>query len=367
MARVALLLMSLAKPAWARGFVLDWTAPAACPQRQAVLDRVASLVPEAVLSRSALSARGRIEATRSGFRLTLESQLGESHGTRTIEATQCEELAGAASVSLGLLLRGADEQEPESTAAPSTAAPSSPPASNTREPSPTQSGAGAPESMAPSTDTNGDRRARISSRPASPSPTAAAAVVRATAPVEDRNAAPEPRAHVSLRWLVLAPAAALELGPIPRAQSGLAAGIGAQWDTWRVALHGQAPFSVRLPIGELSNTQVAVATKHLAVDACYGPRLPLVELWSCVGASVEHVSSRGSGPTVRGASATAIWLAPEIGVVTRWLFWEHAALVLGTFAKLEVGRPKLVIAGLGEVQRWARLGLNLKLGTEWIF
>lgn len=368
---------ALTTTALARGFALEWKAPPGCPQHDAVLERVASLVSAAVLSDSSLSAHGRIEATPGGFRLTLESHLGDSHGTRTIEATQCDELAGAASVTLGLLLRGAVEQEPtsatptstpsSSNSLPSNSSPSnSLPNTTTTDVSTTTPPTSQPQVTQITSDTPSASPGATSPNVASASPTPTSSNTSA-AQSQANDSRDAPAETPSPHWLVLAPALALELGPIPRAQWGLAAGLGVQWDKWRVAAAGQAPFTTELPIGELADTRVEITTKQLAVDACYGASLRAVELWPCLGGSVEHLSARGVGPAVQSSTATAYWFAPEIGLVARWMFWKHGALVLDAFAKLEGGRPKLVITGLGEVQRWSRLGLNLKLGTEWIF
>jgi hypothetical protein len=91
---------------------LDWQAPAQCADRAELESQVYARLPERPRPRSVLHARGRIEATQTGYRLELQTE----QGRRTLLAQDCEELVNAAALMLALLVDSQAREEPQPTA-----------------------------------------------------------------------------------------------------------------------------------------------------------------------------------------------------------------------------------------------------------
>src|SRR6185295_6374301 len=84
---------------------LSWDAPAGCPQADAVRSRIRELAGDALRSASHLSAAGRVVKVGERYRLTLSVRETNGPRERTMESDSCADLAGAAAVALGLLLK----------------------------------------------------------------------------------------------------------------------------------------------------------------------------------------------------------------------------------------------------------------------
>ena len=94
---------------------LSWSAPAGCGDVASVREAVRERLGELRSSRTEpLAASGGIEATPSGFALSLRTPTGE----RRLEAASCEELVDSAAVILALLIDPRATPGPESEAEP---------------------------------------------------------------------------------------------------------------------------------------------------------------------------------------------------------------------------------------------------------
>ena len=100
---------------------LHWAAPVGCPQQDALQARVQQLSGSGAGVDNHLSAEGTVTQASTGrFRLKLVVHQGVLNGERELESASCTDLAGAAAVTLGLLLRSAEPLpvEPEVVATP---------------------------------------------------------------------------------------------------------------------------------------------------------------------------------------------------------------------------------------------------------
>jgi hypothetical protein len=86
---------------------LAWRAPANCPQEPKMSQKIRALLgpQRAHAPQSRLRAEGSVEPTQERFRLTLNIHYDAVNGTRVVEADSCEDLAGAAAVTLALLMQ----------------------------------------------------------------------------------------------------------------------------------------------------------------------------------------------------------------------------------------------------------------------
>ena len=83
---------------------LKWEAPAACPQRGDVLERIRKLAGTTLDKSSGLSVEGRIQRSGAQFLLTVLVREGSEVRERVIASSSCEDLGGAAAITLAFLL-----------------------------------------------------------------------------------------------------------------------------------------------------------------------------------------------------------------------------------------------------------------------
>src|SRR5688572_24095575 len=96
---------------------LTWNAPADCPSSDAVLQHVRELAGPALRNAERLRASGRIVRVDGRYELTLTVYDKGKARERTMTARSCVDLAGAAGVALGLLIRQGSPASPPSAGA----------------------------------------------------------------------------------------------------------------------------------------------------------------------------------------------------------------------------------------------------------
>lgn len=101
------------------GFELDWHAPAACPDRAAVITLLEPPHPASAGGHTALKAHARVTKTRAGYRLHLQLIASGASAHRELTSRDCEALAQATAVLIALAI------EAESPAAAVAVAPES--------------------------------------------------------------------------------------------------------------------------------------------------------------------------------------------------------------------------------------------------
>jgi hypothetical protein len=326
---------------------LSWDAPASCPQREAVRERIRELAGQALWHAEPLRAAGRIVEVAQGYRLTLTVRDRGELRTRTMVSSSCVDLAGAAAVALGLLLRqgpnpSADPADPGSAGAGATR--SLPEAEERTEPQPKQS---SPVSPAPSTD-KGPSKPGEDSGPALP---------------------PDDGASGARGWelLLRGPVAMLDVGPLPRPSLALGAGLGVRASEWRVVLSGRAGFAQSWLMPGTVDVGAKVGRWQAELSVCRGWQIAGWEVAPCLALGVERLWARGTGSGVTARSAQSISLAPGASVVAHLHFIDGVAIFATAGALIETSRPRLVVEGLGEIGHAGSVQFFTGLGPEWIF
>jgi hypothetical protein len=357
---------------------LAWEAPAGCPQRDAVQKRVAELAGQS-LRKARLRAEGRIVRVGGHYRLELKVLEGRGARDRTIESESCVDLAGAAAVTLGLLLK--NEPAPAGASqSGSTGDGTNPGAPDNGAPN--GSGADASESTtgdekAGARATNNDndpaknesdaerRNAAERDRRAAEARAEKESEAKKTSPASARDASTTEQRH----WNVLlrAPIGTLDAGPLPKPTAALGVGLGARYDEWRLLAIGRIFTDQTLWATSFSNAGARVSRASLGLTGCRGWRSGVFEFAPCVAVAVDRVSAHGVGAGVVARSERASSWAVGGGAVVHVYLADWLALVGAATADLVLSRPRLVIDGLGDVRRLGPARGGLALGSEWIF
>jgi hypothetical protein len=324
---------------------LAWDAPAECPTGTVVLNRVRSLAGES-LRGSRLRAAGHIERMNGRYRLTLTLRHGGDVRERTMESTSCDDLAGAAAVTLGLLLRA----EPTQTGKAGSATANAGAASN--------SATGGTQNSANETTKSNDSSSTAALKPP---------------PVRAREGTPASSPAEAVvgrrRWNVIlrAPFGTLGVGMLPTATFALGAGLGLRYDEWHFMTMGRIFEDATLRSKDLPEIGSSVARAAVDLWACREWRIERVEFGPCVILALSFIRARGEGSHVEPQAQHALVFAPGAGGEGR-VFLEPwlAAFGAATLA-VATSRPSLLIDEFGEVQRLGPLELALAFGAEWIF
>lgn len=316
---------------------LSWIAPAGCPRVEDVRARMDKLIGHAPADGATIRAEATVVRTPSGrLHLTLIVHTADSVGQREIEASACDDLAGATAVNLALLLRSVQ-----------------PPTAATREAA-SQSSAGA-ELAQPSTSL---ARSASNARARTPSD--------ADQPKASEPLAALERSPRTWRGLLRLPLMAASIGPLPSASWGAALAIGLQIERWSIYMDGGAWLRQSLPATELLDVTAHVDRMELGLAACHGFSFGAVELAPCAVLSLEHVWTRGAGAHITARTAQATWLAPGIGGQTRWLVTSWLALAASIHVQAQTARPNIAVDGVGRIGHFGPLALTFLLGSEWI-
>lgn len=351
---LALVVASLGTSAEARAQLdLRWEAPAGCPDREEVLEKIRAMAGSALDGAEELSVEAKITRQARRSRLDLSVRDGQRVERRVITSDSCAALAGATAVTLALLLgveqKLADPPDESRSAADPNAGQSSERASAS------EGDARASEASALAEDAAGEAND-------SPDDDASAS---AAAPSSAPRAASAER-----RWafVVRAPFVAADLGPLPRPALGIGLGLGLRHGAWALSLSGHLSRSQTvagtLALVESSGAELERATAHLAL--CRGWRASHFELAPCLGLALELVSARGIGEGVSPRARRALWPAPGLGAVAHWYILESFAFFATVGGNLELSRPRFVIQELGEVERLGPASLSGAFGVEWI-
>ena len=331
---------------------LEWDAPQSCPQAEAVRDRVRSLAGAAWSTAERLHAAGRIVRSGDRYRLTLTVQEGGAARERNMESDSCTDLAGAAAVALGLLLRHA----PEAADSGDTTA---------------TAGSGGTASATDSSEHKASDGSTAGSSAATRSEKASPAV---KTPAKERPAASEqapspdsPEGAHHLHFLLRAPVVTGALLTLPAASVGLGGGLGLRYDGWRLMAQGRvfAAQTLRDAYDPETGVRVSRATAELSV--CHGWRSLEWELAPCLGVTLNRFTPTGRGADVLARSHGATVPAVEAGGTAHVYLAEWAALVASVNIGISSSRPRFVVEGFGRVGRVGAAELSMEVGPEWIF
>jgi hypothetical protein len=346
--------MATASPARAE-LNLRWDAPPNCPRRDEVLDRIRALAGSSLDHFEGLSAEGRIARTNGRFLLTLSVRDGRQHRRRVITSDSCANLAGAAAITLALLL-GVDTNTADTSAQSDARGQAAP-----QDGEPDQAERNGRATSAARGEQQSERDAKERDR-------------RSEEPERDRasvDSRATPDRSSDRRWNVLirAPIVAADLGPLPEPSVGLGLGTGIGYESWRFLLMGHLYRAQVVRAGDPGSAFAAGAdldrmTAQLAV--CRGWRSPPFEIAPCLGLAVERTSARGFGQGVAPETQSAMWVAPSAGAVLHWYALKSLALFVGAHGDLELSRPRIVIDGLGDIGQLGPVSARVTTGLEWI-
>jgi hypothetical protein len=327
---------------------LRWEAPANCPQRNDVLERIRALAGSSLDNTDELGVEGRIDRAEGRYALTLLVRDEREVRKRVITSDSCADLAGAAAVTLALLL-GIDVSDVSTVA--------------------TSTGTEVQNDSATDARENGDQRGS-SGETKSPSDAPAKAPPPTDDPAADDpdpSTPTSPSRHGSAVFLRV-PVGSFDLGPLPDPALGLGIGVGVRIDAFRVALSGRISERQHVDAPEALPESGAELDRFTAeLSGCYGLRARAFEVAPCLVAALEFVTAQGKGEGFSPQSARAAWPALGIGAVGHWYPWESLAIFAGVTGYVELARPRLVIEGLGQIAELGPVAAGAVIGAEWIF
>lgn len=321
---------------------LQWIAPAECPREEAVREKMRSLAAGSLDQVDRLSAEGEITRVESRYTLRLRVRVGGEVRERVIESEGCAELAGAAAVTLGLLLQSgtaAHEGTGGTAGAPSN--------------TPDGSGTGATGA--------GGARGNAGPEPPGSSTEDPRSPVAPRAPPQAEDDGGE------LGFVLRAPVVALDIGPLPVAGFDVGGGVGVGYAAWQLVAAGRFHPSQRIEAGPIDGAGTTVRRLAAELSVCRRFGSKALTLAPCAVIALEHLTAEGFGPYVRPRQKRAAWAAPGAGLLARLSMFDSLALLVGATVYVEVARPRLVIENVGEIDQLAPVALRAFLGTEWLF
>jgi len=354
-----------------------------------VRERIHKLTGATSSTGAVLHAEGAITQTDSAhFHLKLVTRSGKLVGERNLNASSCENLTGAAAVSLALLLRSAEPlsegdlrgsqpggavvgaggatggptasgtEAPTGTGATSTAATTSTgaPPDTLRTTGADQTQGNAPKSSSAVATANAHKKSNTESGSGSDPDSAASEIIQ-------RPIVPSPRRW---RFLAQAPLAVLSFGPLPEPSWGLALAGGFSLENWRLSLGGSAWLRQSVTVDQATGDGADVDRLTGTFKACHTLGQTRFEVAPCLALSLEHVSARGTGAAVTGRSEQTNWLALGVGAQGRLLVSTWLALLVGVDAQIETARPVISIEGASAVRQLGPAALTVTVGPEWI-
>ena len=334
------------------GIDLHWMAPAPCPGADGVFARVRQLLgPETAEGspEKRLIVEGTVVAANARYRLNLTVRK-ENEGvgeTRAFESGSCESLAGAAALTVALLVRG-DAR----AAAAALGGGKDSSDQGASQSSPESSGSALPPSKAvPPANT----------APAAP----VASPSTATSPTADADpdqAHPAPRAWSAALQV---PLLTVDEGVLPSWAYGIGVGVGVRLGRVRLMLAG----ALHLPQSDRSiSPYVARYQKRTGeLSGCYAWPHGHIEVAPCLIAKLENVTATGAGPDVTGGPGHVSWLAMGVAARVAWALGGWAALFLRPSLTFTTSRPTFAIDGVGPLYEVPVAALGVQMGWEWIF
>jgi hypothetical protein len=267
-----------------------WTAPEACPTREAVIAELNRAVDAGGKELPPLTAQATVQQDGTAWRLELFTEMDGRRGSRVLQADSCEGLARAATLVLALTLGEGlarrQQAEAEAKAAPPPKPPEPPPAP-----------------------------------PAEPTPATRSATT-------------------ALAW------AALSGGTDPLGELGPGLALGLAWQPSLLQLGVRLGATLpRSSAFEGSANQVKAFSFNADLAICLAPTLEPFQLLGCLNAGFVALQAKGQGTAADGSALIPLYqVGPSAGA--RWLIGEHAFLNLEVISRLFLVQPELVVEGL---------------------
>jgi hypothetical protein len=294
--------------------VLTWQAPAACPDQGSMQARMEAALRRAPESAEGVEVHGRVAPLgAAGWQLQLDLvQAGTAPRRRQLTAPSCDELADAAAVAIVLAL--GNQQEPAEHASAAAEA-----------------------------------------------PIATAAVVAVAAQGEATRLL-EPslrREHHSS--LVLAGAAVVDSGMLPRLGWGGRLDLQARLEAWSAGLYalwlGEQELEPELGQGAGFGLLAA------GLRACYRPLRGELALEGCLGLELEWLSAAAHG-LAAGRDDHEQFLAPLAGTALSWHAFPNWALFARGDGLVPLSRHRYIVNESQTLHETPGFALRLSLGLE---
>jgi hypothetical protein len=278
------------EPAPAVPLDFTWSAPEACPTREAVIAELNRAVDAGGKELPPLTARALVQQDGTTWRLELFTEMDGRQGSRVLQADSCEGLARAATLVLALTLG---------------------------------------EGLARRQQAEAEAKAAPPPQPPEPPPEPAPAATPASAPA----------AH-SLAW------AAVSAGTDPLGEFGPGLALGLAWQP--SLLQAGVRLGASLPRSSTfsgSANQVRAFAFNVDLTLCLAPTLESFQLLGCLNAGFIALQAKGQGTVADSSALIPLYqLGPSAGA--RVLIGEHAFLNLEVISRLFLLQPELVIEGL---------------------
>lgn len=292
------------------GYGLEWDAPPGCPGADDVRRAIDRSLGPGVVSDGKTDARIRIISIESGYRMDL-ILAGPSAGERTLEASDCRDLADAAALIVAIAV--------DPNVLTRSPAPRVQPTSNA-VPAPAETSPGpAPEDAPTGSEVEPD-----GAPPSSADPTGSAA------PQAERR-----RAQLSLR---LAAGAGFAL--VPGVTGALELGVGLAGRAWRVDLGLNYWIPKRADAGSDADAGGRFQIAAASLRGCGVPQAGPVRFPLCAGLDVGTMIGRGTGQDVAARTAAQPWVAVRAGPAVRWRVIPRLTLWLGGDVLVPLVRPR---------------------------
>jgi hypothetical protein len=358
------LLATAPETAWAESqppVNLRWEAPAGCPQETDVRDRIQNLLGSGGQS-SHLRAEGTIAKLDKRYRLDLVVRVRDLVGTRSIESSSCEDLAGAAAVEIGLLVHSAEvAAEPSRPTQPQT---SSPGQGQGSEPSRSRSSGADARSSQKTSDTSPAERASNGGKSEGKTEAESAAMEQAPSMESQRTW------HV----LVQAPVVELGVGPLPQSARGIGFALGLEYASWQLQLKGISWQRQNVPAAGWPGYGADVDRVSAAFWGCREFRSSWVGFSPCVTVGMERVSATGTGLAIAPSTQNAFGMTLGAGAQGRVYLASWIRLLMAVGGQIELSRPQISMDGEGtpwtsdrfKVYQFTPAVFSVALGLEWI-
>lgn len=324
------------------GVALDWDAPPGCPSRDVVLRRIRAIVGTSLDQATRLRARGQIERNNARYRLTLRVREGERETERIIESNSCTDLAGAAAITLGLLVRAEAAAREAPAGDPSTA---ETPSASGAEP-----GAAPLVEGAPTPKTNPDPNAKAENVPARDLEPPAA------------NPASDQR---TWRFILRAPLVGLDVGPLPHPSPTLGLAAGVRFEALELTLGARVGLGQTIWVNDTPAFGADVRRHAADVRACYAFHAQRLAVAPCLLATAALLRASGVGSEVSSRTESTGMFSAGAAALGRLELSELFALVASVGLQVEATRAHVVVEGLREVAHLSPVSVTTNLGLEW--
>jgi hypothetical protein len=351
------------------GIDLRWSAPPRCPSAANVRERIRHLlgaVAESHLEHIVADVDVVEVAGRYQLTLNLRSNGSPLGKGRSFESESCDSLAGAAAVTVAMLVRS---DAPASAASSSTTGGPAPRRSAEPNASASNSALTAPAANAASprsareAESAAQRPTSGTSSPPQSAPPQADVTLARTAPDAVTATAPSRQQEGSWHPLAHAPVLGIDGGVLPSWSYGFGAGLGVRRGLFDVVLDGRFSLPQSASLGDYASR---FDRRGATVTGCYEWRSGPIGLAPCFSLSVDDVTARGDGPYVTSSSDDVAWVSAGLAIRARWSLGAHAALFVSPGLVLAASRPTFVINGFGQVYQVPLTAFATSFGCEWI-